>query len=485
MKTLVALALTFSLAPVDPRPSLAPADPIEGRWIGEIGFPTDRTTYGIEFKPNASGKLAAFLYHPAIHFYGLEIPGEVKVDGANVAVEGAGLALSLVDGKLDGTYSHLRIPVTLHRTESFPAETPIPDLPAGPAPRWTTSLAAPIWSTPALRDGFAYVGTGGGVLHAVDLATGKIAWTFPAGRAIHGEPLATDDAVYFVCDVGYLFKLDRKIGAEVWRYDLDDARVPRNLPHPSVDGFDHAAPRPVLADGILYVGSGDGGLHAVDAASGKRVWRFATQGKIRTDAFVAGPTVYATSLDHSVYAVERATGKQLWSKDTRAEITSSPVLFADKLLVGTRGSVLYGLDPSNGDVGWRGLFWGSWVESTPVPWKDLVYIGSSDERAVSCYDPKDGRLVWRTDVFGWSWGRPVVTEKHVYASVGGIAPYPVRHVGGLCMLDRETGKMLWRRPTEARSGSYENGFAAGPALAKDTLVVGDLDGNLFAFSVES
>ena len=479
MFPIAALALVLShSAPTSP-------DPIEGRWLGEIGYPIDRTVYGIEFKKNAAGKLAAFLYHPAIHFYGLEIPGEVKVDGDKVDVEGAGLSLALDAGMLDGTYSHLKIPVTLKRAESLPVEAPIPELPKGPDPRWTAVLAAPIWAPAALRDGFAYVGTGGGVFHAVSLADGKIAWTFPAGKAIHGEALATDDAVFFVCDLGFLFKLDRKTGAEVWRYDLDDARVPRILPHPSVDGFDHSAPRPVLADGVLYVGSGDGGLHAVDAASGKRVWRFAASGKIRTDAFVSGPTVYATSLDHSVYAVDRATGKEEWHKDLRSEITSSPVVVEDKLLVGTRWSVLYGLGLEKGDIVWRGLFWGSWVESTPVPWKDLVYIGSSDERSVSCYDPKDGRLVWRTDVFGWAWGRPVVTEKFVYETAGAVAPYPIRHVGGLCKLDRESGKILWRRPVDPPSGRYSNGFAAGPALAKDTLVVGDLDGMLFAFPVES
>jgi outer membrane protein assembly factor BamB len=475
METIAALALATLLA----------ADPIEGRWIGEIGYPIDRTVYGIEFKPGATGKLAAFLYHPAIHYYGIELPGEVKVDGAKVDVEGAGLSLALEGGRLDGTYSHLKIPVTLRRTDAFPAEVPIPDLPSGPAPRWTAALGAPIWAAPATRDGLAYVGTGGGVFHAVSLADGKIVWTFPAGKPIHGEALATDDALFFVCDIGFLFKLDRKTGAEVWRYDLEDSRVPRILPHPSVDGFDHGAPRPTLADGILYVGSGDGGLHAVDAASGKRVWRFATQDKVRTDAFVAGPTVFTASLDHSVYAVERATGKEEWHKELRAEITSSPLVFEDKLLVGTRGSVLYGLGLEKGDILWRGLFWGSWVESTPVPWKDKVYIGSSDERAVSCYDPKDGRLVWRTDVFGWAWGRPVVTEKLVYAAVGGVAPYPIRHVGGLCAIDRQSGRMLWRRPAGPQAGRYADGFAAGPALEKETLVVGDLDGNLFAFPVES
>jgi hypothetical protein len=71
-----ALALAVSIS-TDPRSP----DPVEGRWLGEIGYPIDRTVYGIEFKKNAAGKLAAFLYHPAIHFYGLELPGEVKVDG--------------------------------------------------------------------------------------------------------------------------------------------------------------------------------------------------------------------------------------------------------------------------------------------------------------------------------------------------------------------------------------------------------------------
>ena len=38
--------------------------------------------------------------------------------------------------------------------------------------------------------------------------------------------------MYFVCDNGFLFKLDRKTGKEVWRHDLGDAQVPRPLDHP-------------------------------------------------------------------------------------------------------------------------------------------------------------------------------------------------------------------------------------------------------------
>ena len=60
---------------------------------------------------------------------------------------------------------------------------------------------------------------------------------------------------------------------------------------------------------------------------------------------------------------------------------------------------------------WRAPFWGSWVESSAVQYENLFYIGASDLRRVTCYDPTDGHVVWRTDVFGWNWGRPLVTAR--------------------------------------------------------------------------
>ena len=66
-----------------------------------------------------------------------------------------------------------------------------------------------------------------------------------------------------------LWLLDGEPGAYRlrWRYDLGDARVGRLLGHPGGLGWDWHGPRPLVADGVVYVGSGDGSLHAVDAAS--------------------------------------------------------------------------------------------------------------------------------------------------------------------------------------------------------------------------
>ncbi|HYI12833.1 MAG TPA: PQQ-binding-like beta-propeller repeat protein [Thermoanaerobaculia bacterium] len=459
----------------------AQTDPVAGNWKGVIEGPGgDHAAIAFAFTADAGGALTALLYQPVLNVYGA--PVTLQRDGATYTIPELGAELTLANGELSGTVTRLKFPMRLQRTEELPQEVPVPaNLPKGPAPRWQTKLGGMVYAAVAVRDGIAYVGTTGGVFNAVHMKDGTFAWTFSAGRPIYGEALVTSDAVYFVCDNGFLFKLERSSGKELWRYDLGDALVPRILQHPAVFDWDYLAPKPVLADGVLYAGSGDGSLHAVDAATAKRIWRFETKGKVRADALVDGPRVYIGSLDNGVYAIDRKSGAQLWRQETRAPVTSSPALIDGKVISGNRGPGLVALDPANGEILWRALYWGSWVESSAVAYGDRFYIGSSDLRRVSCYDPKDGRLVWRTDVYGWSWGRPAVTEKLVYAGVAGGSPYVIRHVASLTALDRTTGAIVWRWvPPENNALQY--GFPAGPVVADGkTLVIAALDGTLYAF----
>jgi outer membrane protein assembly factor BamB len=114
----------------------------------------------------------------------------------------------------------------------------------------------------------------------------------------------------------------------------------------------------------------------------------------------------------------------------------------------------------------------------------LFYIGSSDMRRISMIDSQDGRVVWRTDVFGWAWSRPTVTMTRLYAAAVGSTPYSVRQLGSISALDRRSGKMLWRWPMPEWPGSLLNGFVSAPAIEGKTLVAGGLDGTLYAFPIE-
>src|SRR5665647_395124 len=210
----------------------APAtrDPIEGRWWGKAGFPLDVVDVGFEFKRDSAGDLRAYLYQPTLNFYGWMLPGVVRRTDSTYEVPEYLLKLTLHNGTLEGKYHSLGAPISLARTRTLPQEVPVPALPAGPGPTWRVKLGAPIYASAAIRDGVAYVGTTGGVLFAIDIASGNTRWTFAAGRPVYAQATATDSAVYFSCENGYLYKLDRTTGKELWRYDLGDGRASRITP---------------------------------------------------------------------------------------------------------------------------------------------------------------------------------------------------------------------------------------------------------------
>ncbi len=480
-----ALLMTFRATIISFAQTPSPADPAEGIWLGTLGTPPDASALGLTIKRDDQGALASFIYLEQMHYDNLPL-GPVKRDGGTYTIENFGLSFAVDGGRITGTQGGRKRPVELQRADRLPVDPPVPvDLPTGPGPRWQTKLGAPVWARAAVRDGLVYVGNGGGVFSALKASDGSFVWSFSAGRGIHGEALVTDDAVFFACDNGFLFRLNRADGKEVWRYDLGDAQVPRILPLANVYDYDHGGPAPVLADGVLFIGSGDGSFHAVDATTGTRTWRIQSEGKIRTTAALQGPHVIFTTLAGLVCMVERATGKEVWKQEGKTPATSDPVVIGDKLISGSRGSVLRALRLDTGAELWRQTYWGSWVESSPVAGDDgLAYIGTSDYRRVTCFDPGDGRVVWRTDVFGWPWGQPVVTANEVFVAMGGTHPYMIRHVPGIAALDRQTGRIKWRWPYPASATALHSGFAAGLALAGDILVIGGLDGTLYGFPLQ-
>jgi outer membrane protein assembly factor BamB len=473
------------------------ADPIVGKWYGKAGFPTDRVDLGFELKRDDKGAITAALYGSIFNFYGLIVPGGLsrESDGTYVNKDW-GIKVTLKNDEVDGVLFD-RTPVTLHRVDTLPSEPLMPTFSAGPGPKWQAKLASSIYARAALRDGVAYVGTTGAEFYAVDMKDGSFKWTYSAGRGVYGEALVTDDAVYFVCDNGYLFKLDRTTGKEVWRYDLGDARVSRAPPHQFVDNsgdfdWDFHGAKPILADGALYVGSGDGGMNAIDPASGSRIWRFQAQGKIRAGALVDGPRLIFGTMGNFAYALDRKSGSQVWRIDTQGPIVAAPSLIGKTLVLSISAGLIAGRDPATGKGRWLLQPWLSAVDSSAALDKGTrFFIGSSDMRRISYMDAKDGSVIWRTDVFGWPWATPEVSRDRIfvsaagatpyYAGVGAIPPYPLHHLGSLSALDRKSGKILWRWQMPDWPGAWLQGFVAAPATDGDLVVVGGMDGALYAF----
>ena len=96
----------------------------------------------------------------------------------------------------------------------------------------------------------------------------------------------------------------------------------------------------------------------------------------------------------------------------------------------------------------------------------------------------DGKVIWRTDVFGWAWPRPAFNASKVFVSAVGVSPYEFRQLGSFSALDRSTGRILWRWPMPEWQGSHLNGFIASPLVAGRFVVVGGVDGSMYAFPAQ-
>ena len=67
---------------------------------------------------------------------------------------------------------------------------------------------------------------------------------------------------------------------------------------------------PTVANGVVYVGSNDNNLHAIDAVTGKEKWRFVTGNSDSSSPAVSDGVVYIGSVDGNLYAIDALTGKR-------------------------------------------------------------------------------------------------------------------------------------------------------------------------------
>jgi len=145
----------------------------------------------------------------------------------------------------------------------FVSDSPINSSNAAKLQVWKElQLGGPVLSTPAIVDGYVYVGTAnaqgavgsnGGSFYKIELATGTIAatfnWDIPASEAdTHGfcgmgsTPAVTGGRVYFVAFNGKLYCLDQQTLTAIWITDLRHADPVHNQPAANILGMDQGQP---------------------------------------------------------------------------------------------------------------------------------------------------------------------------------------------------------------------------------------------------
>jgi len=326
-----------------------------------------------------------------------------------------------------------------------------------------------------------FVGTDAGEVLAIDAESGDARWRASTAGPVRARPTVNGNDVLAHSDDGWLYALDRRSGAERWKTRLRAGTFERIPPNAEGSRYDHFASAATVAGDAVFVGSGDGQLHALDAASGAVRWSFRAEDTIASTPAVAAGRVFVGSFDGKVRALDAASGDLVWEYDTGAAVPSSPTVAEGLVLIGSRSYDLWALDAADGSPVWKYYFWFSWIDSDARVVDGTAYIGSFDALSVFALDAATGRLRWSTDVGGWAWAGPAVGDTRVFAATVGVTGYIGARQGRLVALDRRDGTPRWRFEAEpVEDGMW--GFPGSPAVGAGRVFVGGLDGRLHAFA---
>ena len=228
---------------------------------------------------------------------------------------------------------------------------------------------------------------------------------------------------------------------------------------------------PVAVDGVLYTSGVFGHVYAVDAATGQEKWqydpqvdgqwgRYACCDAINRGVAVWKGRVYVGALDGYLHAIDAATGTRVWKIDTLPQrgpkhpytLSAAPVIAGDAIIAGSAGADF---------AGGRGYVAAYALETGAFRWRFYTVPrdpkeGPQDQehlvKALASWDP---RHRWEAGSGGTVWdGISYDPElKLVYVGTGNGAPYNIKEGGrkggddlfaaSIVAIHADTGQLAW------------------------------------------
>lgn len=224
---------------------------------------------------------------------------------------------------------------------------------------------------------------------------------------------------------------------------------------------------PVVVDGTMYTSGAWGVVYAIDARTGKRLWRYvpdvnasyarrACCDVVNRGVEVRNGTVYVGTLDGYLVALDARTGAVRWKVDTITDrsdsytITSAPQIAGDKIVIGNSGA----------EFGVRGYVTAYDTASGEQAWRFYTVPGDPDEgfehpamkKAAKTWDP-DSK--WEAGGGGTVWGEMAYDPELnlLYVGTGNATPYPQEYrspsggdnlfLASILAINPDTGRLEW------------------------------------------
>jgi len=331
-----------------------------------------------------------------------------------------------------------------------------------PTVQWKFKIKQPFFSSPIINEGTVYVAGLDSTLYALELTTGNVKWKLKTNGEIRSTVVIEGSRIYLLGGNGVLSCIDKNTGKPIWRSVFDNTAL--FLAERRYDFADYFHSSPVVHDGILYFGTGNGRFNAVSADNGEIVWSFKAGDIIHNTPVVIKDKVYFGSFDGFVYALNIRTGQIVWKFKSvgqqyfpNGEMQGSPSTGYGTLFIGGRDYNLYALNANGGYANWNRKFQGGWALSTTVE-DTVLYVGTSDDRLLLAFDARNGQELWKTNVKFNIFGGCAFTSGMVY--VGSIW-------GKLFGVDKKTGTIKWAFATDGYTSNHLKYFKADDTYRDD------------------
>lgn len=151
---------------------------------------------------------------------------------------------------------------------------------------WSYDTGAPVFASPAIRNGVVFVGNAAGDFLALDAKTGTKLWQIAAGAPIYATASFAGEFVLIGTTGGRLFALNTADGSMKWTAEFNSV-------------INSSA---VVSGNIAYVGTLKKELHALKVHDGSTVWKQTLGGRIKTTPAVAHGRLFVATDDRMVLA---------------------------------------------------------------------------------------------------------------------------------------------------------------------------------------
>lgn len=251
--------------------------------------------------------------------------------------------------------------------------------------KWSSNVRGEL--APAVANGVLYV-EGLNTLYALDAQTGALLRSDTLGCCIDSPAMAVNGVVYLGTRDGRVRALDGATGAVKWTFS-----VGQEIAHFST---------PSLADGLLFLESQEanhiGKLYALDAGTGELKWTYGSLLWSGSSPVVVNGTVYFTDGNLTAGAVDAQTGDVKWLTHPGGVFLTAPAVADSTVFLSDHGGTIYALDTANGNTKWTHQL--AWPTNSampaPIVADGLVYVPGvlGGLSAIVALDALTGQYQW-------------------------------------------------------------------------------------------